>query len=360
MNAERDLDEALELLHRGRRRAPGSLADARAALLAAAAEAEADDVVRPLRRRRPPRWIAAPAAAAAAVLVIVAMFWRPVSDDVPPAGPAVVPGGLEGAAARASDPVVPNGKFRYVWRHEERPKTTPYPIQRLTVELWVPSDVKNLWTSRTAVGLSALSSGTTTPGVPPTTATSRPTTTTRRAMQPGDTAPPDPVLEYKHCGWFSGGRPGPEACGGEIYVGSHIIYPSTLPSDPAKFREWLAQTTRQSTPETSTPSIELAAELLRSGLMPARTRAACYRAIADLPGIKSFGEVYLNGRHGTAFGMDDAVARTELIIDTATGDYLGDRLIAGEDTRASGATPGQVLRYNTVTTTIVDKVPYRP
>ncbi|CDR10045.1 CU044_5270 family protein [Streptomyces iranensis] len=84
-------------------------------------------------------------------------------------------------------------------------------------------------------------------------------------------------------------------------------------------------------------------------------RAAAYRVIADLPGIRSLGEVTDPlGRKGVGFALpatarpDYGTARSELIVDPATGALLSDQeVLTKPDAKATeaGLTAGTVVNY---------------
>ncbi|GAA2350374.1 CU044_5270 family protein [Streptomyces cuspidosporus] len=106
----------------------------------------------------------------------------------------------------------------------------------------------------------------------------------------------------------------------------------------------------------------------------AEVRAAAYRVIAGLPGIRSLGEVTDPlGRKGAGFALpatvrpDYGTARSELIVDPATGALLSDQEVLTEpDAKAAeaGLTAGTVVNYTaTVTSEWTDrqlKTPEQP
>jgi hypothetical protein len=101
------------------------------------------------------------------------------------------------------------------------------------------------------------------------------------------------------------------------------------------------------------------ADLLRSGLVPADLRAALYRALALLPGLEITEDVAnLAGKHGTAFGIDGDIERQDLIIDPATGEFIGERTVA----LAGGPLypAGTVTNFSSVSTTVVDAIGTKP
>ena len=73
------------------------------------------------------------------------------------------------------------------------------------------------------------------------------------------------------------------------------------------------------------------ADLLRSGLVPADLRAALYRVLGKVPGLEITEQVAnLDGKKGTAYGISDDGTRHDVIIDPATGQFIGERQITDE------------------------------
>ncbi|MDX3224436.1 CU044_5270 family protein [Streptomyces sp. ME19-01-6] len=108
-----------------------------------------------------------------------------------------------------------------------------------------------------------------------------------------------------------------------------------------------------------------AANLINLPVRP-EVRAAAYRVIADLPGIRSLGEVTDPlGRKGTGFALpatdrpDYGAARSELIVDPATGALLSDQeVLTKPNAKAAeaGLTAGTVVNHTaTVTSEWTDR-----
>lgn len=90
--------------------------------------------------------------------------------------------------------------------------------------------------------------------------------------------------------------------------------------------------------------------------MAAVERSTLYRALALLSGIRiTAGNATLNGRTGTAFSLDSDVSVPEIIVEPATGQFIGE----GTLTRAVlGSIPaGTAETYSAVTITVVDSAP---
>lgn len=99
-------------------------------------------------------------------------------------------------------------------------------------------------------------------------------------------------------------------------------------------------------------------DLLGVGNMPADLRATAYRALTLLPGVSVVDrEAALDGTTGVAIGLDNTHngEREDLIVDPATGVFIGERTVA---TTSAPSTPaGTVTEFSKVTTTVVDAVP---
>jgi RNA polymerase sigma-70 factor (ECF subfamily) len=98
--------------------------------------------------------------------------------------------------------------------------------------------------------------------------------------------------------------------------------------------------------------------LLRTGTAPAELRSALYGAAAMIPGITVIpGEVTLDGRTGVAIGRlgPSRNQRQDIIIDTVTGELIGERTVMTED--GFGAPAGTTWAATSVTTTVVSSAP---
>jgi hypothetical protein len=82
-----------------------------------------------------------------------------------------------------------------------------------------------------------------------------------------------------------------------------------------------------------------------------------YKAMAKIPGVTVLDRaVNLDGRTGTALGFNNAAEQRELIIDPATGDYLGQRTVAGEKPYDSWIKPGTVTQFSSFTVGVATKL----
>jgi hypothetical protein len=131
-----------------------------------------------------------------------------------------------------------------------------------------------------------------------------------------------------------------------------------LPRDPQQLYDRL----RADAPRNSRGDAEVlvyAADALRSGLVPADLRAALYRALAKLPGLEiTDQQANLDGRVGIAYAMRDGNTRQEIIIDPATGEFIGERELTTRD--LDGMPASTVMSYTSVTSAVVDSIGAKP
>ncbi|ROS30019.1 hypothetical protein EDF22_1778 [Rathayibacter sp. PhB127] len=126
----------------------------------------------------------------------------------------------------------------------------------------------------------------------------------------------------------------------------------SLPTDPG---EALAALRRLPWGDgTDAGALSGAAELLRSGTLTGAERSTLYRALAMIPGIRiADGSAVLDGRTGIAFSLDADADVPEIVIDPATGLFIGERTLTSSD---QGAIPaGTEQQYTAVTTLVVDR-----
>lgn len=152
--------------------------------------------------------------------------------------------------------------------------------------------------------------------------------------------------------------PGGAFYGGESSVGAEGL--AALPRDPYRLLNHIYRVTLGMGPGPDTEALVFMADLLRSGVVPADLRAAMYEAAAMIPGV-TFTEdrATLDGRTGIAIGRDEESwgVRMEIIIDPATGEFIGERSVALRDHDDIGIAAGGILSWSAVTTTVVDSAP---
>ncbi len=155
------------------------------------------------------------------------------------------------------------------------------------------------------------------------------------------------------CGDFTATMEGRTPCVGfDVWRGG--ITPeflAGLPRDSQQLYDLLRRDipTRGSDPDVAI--LVFSSNVVGSPLMPADLRAAFYRALGHIDGLKITDDAAtVGGRRGTAFGVERGSERLEFVIDTATGEYLGSREWAG----------GALLVTTSSTSAVVDAMDARP
>jgi hypothetical protein len=156
-----------------------------------------------------------------------------------------------------------------------------------------------------------------------------------------------------------------------------------IPTDPVRLRSWLlALPSSPSHPQPPTPApyipgkphpvqrppqprtvvdqwlFEQGADLILYAPISPKARAATFRMLAQVPGVKLIGTVHdADGRKGTAVGMDrldpmgrpDTTAQHRLIVDPGTGEALADEdVILRPNDVEPGLPAGAIASTNTV------------
>jgi hypothetical protein len=324
-----DLDRALSALHADVDTDLARIEQTRAAFL--------EIIAAPAPKRRTRRWLIA-AAAAAALVVGGSIYTTTLSG-----GSAEARSALNGAAqqiTRVPDPVVPAGQYRHLTQRSWTEGFTEIPgggltyLEETVIELWVPSDVRSTWYQRqTTTGRHQWING-----------------SDAEARKNGITFDRKTSKSSAACGNFTGN-------GGFCNPAGSWSDPSqawlaSLPKDPKSFYKQL----KEDSPRNSRGETELvvyAQDALRTGLLPADTRATLYRALTNLKHLKITDRAAnLDGKVGIAYSSDDGTNREEIVIDPHTGAYLGSRQVSTE-----GPTKGRVLAYTSFTTAAAPK-PY--
>jgi hypothetical protein len=321
----------------------------------AATTLEPEPVVVTLPRRRPlrspPRRLVRLVASAAAVVGLAAgvMAIQSGGEQAPVASAAVA---LNEAADNitATDPPVGPGQYLYTATHSwyrqgatEDGRFTSIMLVGYLQETWVPKDETHEWLHRTGP-------------------TGHNDWVLGGPADPGyvDVMPPEAsVQEFRApCGDYSAADENREPCSRDDLGWETLTreFLDGLPRDPAALLERLRT-------EGIGPSpidvVRTAAGALGTGRVPADLRAALYRSLALMPELEITEELAnLNGRVGKALGVTDDVERQDLIIDTATGQFIGERMVATQDGR--NGPPGTVISYTAVTTSVADEIGVRP
>jgi len=362
-----ELDEALDRINHAARTADAPLGDVRARVLAAAAE---QGPQRTGRRSR--RWLLPVSAAAAAALVVGVVATN--GAEAPRRGDDVAAGASTATSApqvrlisaqealntaadaiKAVDPVLAPGQYRYIAEHAWYSRGTQFGVpvdapdqtvkgftylKETAREVWIPQDQSQDWLERRSwlPGLEWLGGN-----VP-------------RSEAPEPEALDTDTGERRgKCGDFFPDSQPTKLCGDPTDWDNPEFY-TTLPRDPQAVVEYLRTATahRGSAPATM---FHWGVELLRAGLMPADLRASWYRALALLDGVQVHDQaVTLDGRTGVAIGIQDEKERRDLIVDPATGEFIGERTVAGPQPHYPWIAPGTVTGYSSITTKVVDGI----
>ncbi|WP_410657647.1 CU044_5270 family protein [Amycolatopsis sp. lyj-112] len=135
-----------------------------------------------------------------------------------------------------------------------------------------------------------------------------------------------------------------------------------LPRDPQKLYDLMAADFSVVNKPKLGGVLDVATQLLKTGTLPADLKESLYRAVAKIPDLKVTEQVAnLDGRTGVALGVDpvDGTFRMEIIVDPATGEFIGQRMTRlkpdENDITTAGIKPGTVTYSSSVQTTIVDK-----
>ncbi|QCB94743.1 CU044_5270 family protein [Cellulomonas shaoxiangyii] len=133
---------------------------------------------------------------------------------------------------------------------------------------------------------------------------------------------------------------------------------AALPRETSALRERLYRDSAGGGSSADGQAFTFVADLLTSGVVPADLRSALYRVLATIPGVEVTAHTAEVGpASGVAFGRYESNdgMRSELVIDPATGDLLGERDIATRD--QDGIAAGTVIGESTVTRSLVSSVP---
>ncbi|RKT57869.1 CU044_5270 family protein [Saccharothrix australiensis] len=363
----RELDDALDSINHAARTAEPSLDDIRARVLAAAATGQAP------RRSRPTRWLLPVSAAAAAALIAGVVVTNGVGRPDAGGGTAATAPGTSASvpamallsahevlnnaadAIKTVDPQLAPGQYRYIDEHAWYERGTQFGVpvdapdqtvkgfsysKEVRREVWIPQDQSGEWLEKRSwlPGVKWLGGN-----VP-------------RSEAPEPTAIDTDTGERRgKCGNFFPDSGGAKSCGDPTDWNNPAFY-ANLPRDPQALVEYLRESTAH---RGSTPAVMFhwGVEILRAGLMPADLRASWYRALAQLDGVRVYeAAATLDGRTGTAIGIEDEKERRDLIVDPATGEFIGERTVAGPKPHYAWVEPGTVTSSSSITTKVVDGI----
>ena len=341
MWSEDELDAALAALESEVDTKDEALARSRADLMAAAG---APASIPAHRARRHWAWWSA---AAATVLAIVGGLVFLQTGNQPVASAAARE--LNSAADKigGADEPVGAGQYRYVATHAwylqtgvpSGDKEFSYFEEHL-IETWVPADWRQEWLQReTVTGKRQWVDG-----------------SEAEARTAGLRPPPRRTSENRaRCGGFSAAIEGIDPCTPGSWDQVTVGFMDSLPRDPQQLYDTLRdfEAREHGDGDRGYRMLSHAAELLHTGLARADLRAVLYRMLGMVPGLRITENVAnLDGRKGIAFGMARGDQRLDVIIDPATGQYIGEREVA---LKGSDAVPaGTVQEYTSVVVAVVD------
>jgi hypothetical protein len=341
MWSEDSLDSALASLRSEVDTDGGRLARSRAELLAAAGATPPAREPRWSRRR----WWAA---AAAVAVVVAGVLVAPFGGQQPVA--SAVARELNSAADKIStgDERLGAGRFRYVATHAwylqtdvvSETKSFSY-VEEHLVETWVPADWRQEWLRQeTLTGERRWIVG-----------------SEAEAREAGLAPPPRRTSQDRApCGGFSAKYEGADPCLPGNWDHVTVGFMDSLPRDPRQLYDTLRDFERRvhGNEDTSYRMLSQAAELLRTGLVPADLRAAVYRMLGMVPGLRITEKVAnVDGRQGMAFGVERDDQRLDVIVDPATGQYIGERKVTLK--AFDGVRAGMILEYTSVDVAVVDR-----
>ncbi|MFB9904546.1 CU044_5270 family protein [Allokutzneria oryzae] len=151
------------------------------------------------------------------------------------------------------------------------------------------------------------------------------------------------------CGNFSYFAKGSErSCDKGDWYNPTPEFLASLPKDPQQLYQRLVA----EHPHGDAAVVTGVGSLLGTGRVPADVRAALYRALALVPSMTTTADVAnLDGRKGTALGVRSGKEFREIIIDPATGQYIGERSVVAE--ADGGLQPGTVRTSSALRTGVV-------
>ncbi|TCO52872.1 CU044_5270 family protein [Actinocrispum wychmicini] len=298
------------------------------------------------RRRRPVgRWIAA-AAVITVATVGVLNFGGP--GLTPNAEAVAVLTDAADVTVHTTDIPVAPGQFRYVKEKRSRwmgvvlhgaSSANCWFRYEQTEETWIPTDLNQDWLRRTThTDPLETKSCTKEEAENAPFHTSTVTPWESRAKR-GKFRDPDRVARPDSGGHPLEGQPAPE-------IPANIFHPTPellagLPRDPRK----LFIVLRDSTCLADACAFVGAQDMLGTGQIPGELRAAVYRAMTRIAGMKvADRQANLDGQTGIAIRLTDPHRVRDMIVDPKTGDYIGARTVqdspAGPLSESSSVTTG--------------------
>ncbi|MFI9818698.1 CU044_5270 family protein [Saccharothrix variisporea] len=291
------------------------------------------------------RWVAV--AACVAVVAVAAVVGTSVSSP-PEATAAEVLNRAAESVLGAHDPVLAPGQYRYTRTRDwalavdDRGDRKFRHLYEGVSETWRPQDWRAEWLSRyTVTGKRQWVEGTEADaraaGVP----LEEPRTTERTAPC-GDFVPE--LGESGTCADVAGSWRHPTDA-----------FLDRLPRDPAELHRQLVEAAG----DVPGGPMAVAADVLATAWVPEDLRAALYQALAELPDLSvSDRAANLDGRVGVALRAGAGPQVREIVVDPATGRFLGERVIGTQEWE--GLPAGTVWSFTSVTIGVADEKGVRP
>jgi hypothetical protein len=343
MWSEDELDRALAALRTGESPDDQAFHRAKAELLVSAGAPAPEEPPAPSRRRWG-WWAAAGTMAAVVASLLVVQTVR--TDNRVPDTVAVRQLNLAADRINAVDEPLGPGEYRYISTHAWW-MSTAYEYSYLAenlLETWVPADETQEWLWR------------------------RDVTGARKWLAGTEPEAQAANIPLEDMGWPEGEWQAP--CGDWFaeeeqrkpcsirgsWQSPNAEFMASLPREPEELYDRLRDDVGD---RGEAHMVIYVADILRSGLVPADLRAALYRVLARVPGLEITEQVAnLDGAKGTAYGISQDGIRHEVIIDPATGQFIGERQITEKG--FAGIPAGTVIDYTSVTTAVVPGMGVRP
>jgi RNA polymerase sigma-70 factor (ECF subfamily) len=147
---------------------------------------------------------------------------------------------------------------------------------------------------------------------------------------------------------------------GHYYRSDDTFLEAPWPRNPYLLLNRIYLLTAGTGPSADGEALVTIADILRTGTAPGDLRAALFEAAAMIPGVTITDDaVTLDGRVGVGIGRYEPEwrSRQELIIDPDTGLLIGEREVLIASDPSSEIPAGTVLRWSTVTTSVVNDAP---
>lgn len=129
--------------------------------------------------------------------------------------------------------------------------------------------------------------------------------------------------------------------------------------DGAELYEYVNSTYRGGSASRDEDNFVRLNDALRSGIIPAKQRAAFYEALSRVPGVTvTLGVVTADGRMGVSIGRTEPLRldeRAETIVDPATGQVIGERVI--RTIALFGYGKNEVVGQSTMSYSVANQVP---